>query len=61
MRAILSKVLTGSLIASAAMGVREGDEQQVFQHPCGKREILPRGTALAPCAACRAMYAPRPA
>jgi hypothetical protein len=35
MRALISKVLTGSMIASAALG----NEMAVFHHPCGKREV----------------------
>lgn len=57
MRALLSKVLTGSMIASAQLAcpVREGDEMQVFIHPCGKREAIARDAVKPPCAACRAM------
>jgi hypothetical protein len=54
-RALISKVLTGSMIASAGLAVREGDEMQVFIHPCGKREAISRNAVKLPCAACRAM------
>jgi len=60
-RALISKVLTGSMIASAhlaisACGPREEEEMQVFIHPCGKREAIPRNAVKAPCAACAALF-----
>ena len=55
MRALISKVLTGSMMASAALTVR-GEEMAVFQHPCGKREVANPGATRRSCPDCERLF-----
>ena len=57
-RVLLSKILTGAMLADARLSIppREGEEMQVFVHPCGKREAIAANAIKQPCPDCNAMF-----